>query len=64
MRFDKSSIDFVRGSRVLAQWPVTLVHMTLPGLGGLSNDDRNAKADPLNLSHVTKRYLKTKLQIT
>ncbi len=38
--------------------------MTLPDLGGLSNDDRNAKADLLNLSHVTKRYLKTKLRTT
>jgi len=35
--------------------PATLVHMTLPGLGGLSNDDRNGKADQLNLSHATER---------
>ena len=37
--------------------------MTLPGLGAINNDDRNVYCDPLNLSHVTKRYLKTKLQI-
>lgn len=38
--------------------------MALPGRGGLSNDDRNAKASPLNLSHLTERCLKTKLQTT
>jgi hypothetical protein len=34
------------------------------GIGGLSNDDRNAKTDPLNLSHKIKRCLKTKLRTT
>src|SRR5690349_4630222 len=38
--------------------------MTLSDLRGLSNDDRNAKADRLNLSHETIRYLKTKLRTT
>ncbi len=38
--------------------------MTLPDLGGFSNEDRNAKADPYNLSKVTERYFKTKLQTT
>jgi hypothetical protein len=38
--------------------------MTLPDLGAINNDDRNVYCDTLNLSHVTKRYLKTKLQTT
>jgi hypothetical protein len=38
--------------------------MTLPDLGAINNDERNVYCDPLNLSHVTKRYLKTKLITT
>jgi hypothetical protein len=38
--------------------PLTLGCKALPDLGELSNDDRNAKADPPNLSQVTERYSK------
>src|SRR5688572_5898679 len=46
--------------RILSKgMPYNVGAYDVAGLGGLSNDDRNGKADPLNLSHVTKRYLKT-----
>jgi hypothetical protein len=43
---------------------LTFGYKALPGLGAINNDDRNVYCDPLNLSHVTEHYLKTKLRIT
>ena len=36
-----------------SKWTLTLVHMTLPGIGAINNDDRNVYCDPPNLSDVT-----------